>query len=450
MTEPPGATDARERALQPGRAESSPVRVGLFGKLGTGNIGNDASMEAVLQYLRADHPSAVIDAMCGGAAQVTDRYGIPAIPLNWFHSYEPRVPGPAAILLKVIGKGIDVVRTAAWVRRHDVVIVPGMGVLEASLPLRATEFPYAMFWLGVCGRFFGAKVALVSVGAGTINQRMTRWLFDGAAKLAAYRSFRNVSSRDAMVRRGVKADGDPVYPDLAFALPAPSAEAGDLQTVCVGVMAYRGSNDERKQAEQIYFRYVTATKQFVCWLADNGYRVRLVVGDTNGSDDAVVQEILTEIRQSRPELPSGAVAAEPVETLDDVMQAMAPAGSVVAIRFHNVLAGLKLCKPMIAIGYSAKHEALMEDMGVPEFCLAVKTIEGDQLIGKFVELQSRSEQLRGTLAEHNSRNQQLLGQQFAELSAKLFPVSPSGRPPVGVAPLGPNTAESASSVRSLL
>ena len=166
-------------------------RVGLFGKLGSGNIGNDASMEAVLGYLRTDHPGAVVDAMCTGAEVVAGRYGIPANPLFWYHRYEGRVPVMAAIPLKVLGKGLDIVRTAAWVRRHEAVIVPGMGVLEASLPLRPWEFPYAMFLLSASGRLFNTKVALVSVGAGRINQRMTRWLFNGAARLAFYRSYRN-------------------------------------------------------------------------------------------------------------------------------------------------------------------------------------------------------------------------------------------------------------------
>ena len=41
-------------------------RVGIFGLLGTGSIGNDASMEALLRYLRTDHPGAMVDAMCSG------------------------------------------------------------------------------------------------------------------------------------------------------------------------------------------------------------------------------------------------------------------------------------------------------------------------------------------------------------------------------------------------
>lgn len=40
-----------------------PPRVGLFGLLGSGNLGNDGSMEAVLGYLRSAHPEAVVDAI---------------------------------------------------------------------------------------------------------------------------------------------------------------------------------------------------------------------------------------------------------------------------------------------------------------------------------------------------------------------------------------------------
>jgi polysaccharide pyruvyl transferase WcaK-like protein len=405
----------------PDQASRSAPRVGLFGKLGTGNIGNDASMESVLQYLRIDHPDVVLDAMCGGAAEVTGRYGIPAIPLYWFQRYERHLSGLAAIPLKLLGKGIDIARTAAWVRRHDAVIVPGMGVLEASLPLRPWEFPYAMFLLSAFGRIFGTKVALVSVGAGVINQRMTRWLFNWAARLAYYRSYRNVASRDAMVQRGLDATTDHIYPDLAFALPAPPPEPGDGQTVCVGVMAYRGSNDERKQAERVYTSYVTAIKHFIRWLVDGGRKVRLIVGDTNGSDDTVLQEILADLRESRPDLDPSLISARPVATFDDVMQAIQPAGSVVAIRFHNVVAALKLCKPIITIGYSVKHDALMTDMGVPEFCQPVRTLDVDRLIRQFAELQSHSADVRDRLMQHNTRNQRLLDAQFSELSAVLFP-----------------------------
>jgi polysaccharide pyruvyl transferase WcaK-like protein len=66
--------------------------VGLFGNLGSGNIGNDASLEAMLKYLAADQPGAVLDAMCAGPQTVKDRYGVPAIALRWLPPGERR-PG---------------------------------------------------------------------------------------------------------------------------------------------------------------------------------------------------------------------------------------------------------------------------------------------------------------------------------------------------------------------
>jgi polysaccharide pyruvyl transferase WcaK-like protein len=409
-----------------GGAGAAAPRVGLFGKLGSGNIGNDASMEAVLSYLTTAHPDATVDAMSAGWKNVTSRYGIPAIPMCWYHRYEHAVSGIPAIAFKIAGKGIDVFRTAAWVRRHDAVIVPGMGVLEASLPLRATEFPYAMFLVCGLSRLFGTKVALVSVGAGVINQRMTRWLFNQAARFAFYRSFRNAGSRDAMRDRGVDTAGDHVYPDLAFALPVPAVTPGDPQVVCVGVMEYHGNNDDRARADEIRSSYVDGMKRFIGWLVDHDRKVRLIVGDTNGSDDGVVREILAGLLQTRPDLDPSAVVTRPVVSIADVMQEILPASSVVAIRFHNVLAALKLGKPTIAISYSPKHDALMADMGVSRFCQPVYPFDFDLLIQRFAQLQTDAAQVRQDLMEHNAANEQLLREQFTELSAALFA---SPRPP---------------------
>ena len=81
--------------------------MGLFGHLGACNIGNDASMEAVLRYLRANYPGAIIDAMCPGPERVSDRYGIGGVRMVWYQKYEQRVSGMTAVALKILGKGID-------------------------------------------------------------------------------------------------------------------------------------------------------------------------------------------------------------------------------------------------------------------------------------------------------------------------------------------------------
>jgi polysaccharide pyruvyl transferase WcaK-like protein len=399
-------------------------RVGLFGLLGSGNIGNDVSMEAVLRYLRAEHPDAIIDAMCVSPDRLSD-YDVETVPLFWYHKYEHRVSGTPAIALKVLGKGIDAFRTAAWVRRHDVVIVPGMGVLETTLPLRPWLTPYEMFLLCTSGRLFGTKVALVSVGASLINQRLTRWLFDSAARLAYYRSYRDSASRDAMRQRGLDTSRDYVYPDLAFGIPTPPCGAGDPGTVGVGVMAYYGSNDDRHRADEIHASYIENLKLFTRWLVDSGRRVRLLTSDA--SDESVVQEILADVRAYRPDLHPTWVAAEPVCSFAELTQAIAPLGTVVATRFHNIICALKLAKPTIAIGYAAKTTAIMADAGLSEFCQSADSLDVGMLTEQFSELNRRSAELKRTIAERNALNARLLEDQFRKLSAVLFPDEPSSR-----------------------
>jgi polysaccharide pyruvyl transferase WcaK-like protein len=134
----------------------------------------------------------------------------------------------------------------------------------------------------------------------------------------------------------------------------------------------------------------------------------------------VAQEIVADIRASRPGLDSSRVVAEPVATFADIARTIQSAGSVVAIRYHNVLCALKLAKPTIAIGYSPKHEALMADMGLPDFYEPVGSLDVDELIQRFSELERRSAELRQVLTKRNLVTSQLLDDQFAVLSAVLF------------------------------
>jgi polysaccharide pyruvyl transferase WcaK-like protein len=410
------------------------LRVGLFGKLGSGNIGNDASLEAMLKYLAADQPGAVLDAMCAGPQTVKDRYGVPAIALRWLPPGERRAAtGMVAAARKSVGKAVDTVRIASWVRRHEVVIVPGMGVLETTLPLRPWQFPYDMFVLCAAGRLFGTKVALVSVGASVSSERLTRWLLTAAARLAFYRSYRDELSREAMRRQGLDTSGDPVYPDLAFGLAGP-AGAGDERTVGIGLMDYTGSNeDDRGRAAAIHSAYIEKMKSFTRWLVDNGRRVRLFVGDTNNADENVVEEILVDLRAHRPDLDPAWVVAEPISTFADLRRAMEPAGTVVATRYHNVVCALMLSKPTISIGYAEKSAALMAEMGLEDYCQPVKDLDVGRLIEQFTDLESHAARVRQTITAGNLAKAPLVERQLAELSEALFGLSapgPAGQPAV--------------------
>lgn len=122
-------------------------RVGLVGLLGQGDLGYDGSLEAVLAYLGAEHPHAILDFLCTGTDQMMARYGVPATRLRWYNTQTQRAPGMTALaaksLMVPLGMIVDAFRIGTWVRRHDIVRVPGMGVLETSLPLRSWHTPFA-------------------------------------------------------------------------------------------------------------------------------------------------------------------------------------------------------------------------------------------------------------------------------------------------------------------
>ncbi len=396
-------------------------RVGLFGLFGSGNIGNDGSLEAMLTYLNAAHPDAVVDLMCQGPERIRSVYGLEAISSVWSMNHSDRPPGVTAIMLRALGKVIDVFRTASWVRRHDVVIVPGTGILEDTLPLRPWQTPYELFLVCAFSRLFRTKVALVSVGANANCKRLTRRLFTSSARLAFYRSYRDTQSRDAMRRGRLRSARDPVYPDLAFSLPTPADDPGATPTVGLGLMNYHGGTVDRQRADELHASYVAKMKSFTRWLVDNGRAVRLFSGD--GADDHVIQEVLADLRTSRPHLEPGRVVAEPISSLSDLMRQMAAVDIVVATRFHNVLCALKLAKPTVSIGYAVKNAALMTEMGLSEFCQYTSLLDVDQLIEQFTELESRSAELRPMLRERSAAYAQRLDQQFATLSALLFPAS---------------------------
>ncbi|WP_406065266.1 polysaccharide pyruvyl transferase family protein [Streptomyces sp. NBC_01077] len=389
------------------------ARVGVFGLLGSGNLGNDGSLEAVLAYLRAEHPEAVVDALCGGPEYVSARFGIPATRLHWYRGEYRTASRAGAIAGKGLGKLVDAFRTAAWVRRHDVVIVPGMGVLEATLPLRPWGFPYALFLLCASGRLFGTRVALVSVGADAIGDRPTRALVRWSARLATYRSYRDTLSRDAMRAMGVDTARDEVYPDLAFALPTPS-ERATPGLVCVGVMDFHGGNDDRARAEEIHRRYVDGATAFVRALVREGRPVRLLTGDA--CDATVVAAILHAVD-------SPLVTAAETASLADLMEETGAADTVVATRYHNLICALKAGTPTLALSYAAKSDALMARMGLDAYRHPAREVDADRLLEQFRALEKRSAELRRTLAERNLVAGRRLEQQFAALTTALFPTA---------------------------
>lgn len=403
----------RRHGATPASGPELPCRLGLFGLIGSGNLGNDASMEVVLTHLRGQFPDVVVDAMCMGPARVR-QYGIDGIPMLWSRELAAGKPRLVAVAIRGAGKLVDVFRTLRWVRRHDLVVVPGMGVLDASLPLRATGTPYAVFLLGLAGRLTRTRVALLSVGASIGSQRLVRWLFATGARLAAYRSFRDEASRRALAEHGVDTSADAVFTDLVFARPMPDPRLGDPRMVGVGIMAYGGGPDDRRHARQISEHYLRTMTSFTDWLLHHGYRVRLVWGDD--VDQPAVDAVVAGVHQQWPGLDTASFTIGRLSNLADVVDMFSEVGAVVGTRFHTVLSALRLGKPTISVGYGEKHTQLMASMGVERFSLSARHIDHTALVETFVTLEAAAPDVREVLAERNAAMTAAARRQLAELS----------------------------------
>lgn len=386
------------------------VRVGLLGRLGSGNIGNDASLEVVLAHVRRTMPDARLDALCSGARVVRERYGLEAIDLH------VDVGGGCAPWRVLRGIVTDAWRISAWVRRHDVVIVPGMGTLESTLRQRPWQMPWTLLVMALSGRVWGTRVALVGVGADAVPQRVHRVLLVSAARLAHYRSFRDEHSREQMIRMGLP-PGDSVYPDLVLGLPRAGHPAPTPGTVGLGVMAWSGDNSDRGQARRLHAAYADGLVALVRRLLDRGYRVRLLVGD---ADDVPVGRRLLAAFPSDPDR----LCLLTVSTPGELMAAVASVEVVVASRYHNIVCALRCGTPAVALAYAAKHRELLAELGLERLSHDIRHLDPERLVAQVDEVHGDLEGLRELIERRRDALDPLLEQQLDALSREVLGLVP--------------------------
>jgi polysaccharide pyruvyl transferase WcaK-like protein len=391
-------------------------RIGLFGLLGSGNIGNDASVEAIMSYLRTEYPDATIDAMCMGWERLRDRYGIATIPFQWQQVHRRR--GLSGKVLAALGKAVDGLRTAAWVRGHDVVIIPGMGILDPTLRLNPWGVPYAVYLLAACGRVFGTKVALVAVGADKAESKVTQWLYNRIVGLASYCSFRDERSREVLRAEGVDVSASSVHPDLVWTIPVAQDKPVVPNLVAVGVMEYHGGWADPAGASDVYASYTKSMADFTRWLLETGHDVRLYYGDE--VDKPALDKIYADVRDSLPGIAADRLTADYATSYPEVTKLLEPVATVVATRFHSVMFGLKLGKPTVALSYARKIDSLMADLGLGEYCLPAGAIDLEALKARFTEAEARRDDIVPALEKTVAERSQAAQEQFTELSRSLL------------------------------
>lgn len=372
-------------------------RICLFGQFGQDNYGNDGSLAAMLLFLRETWPEAILSCVCTDPEKVKRDHDIPSVPIKWDGISTPALRLLNKLTLTMPHKLGNWLAAIRHMRNFDVLLLPGTGPL---CDFYAGPFgrPYAVFRWTVAARLAGARVFFVSVGAGPAYRRLSRWLLISATRLATYRSFRDMHSKEYLGSVGVDTRRDAVYPDLAFKLPVPVPglpRSGSLDanpaTIVVGVMNYNGWHGHARPDDTVYDTYVAKITRVVRNLLDRGFRIRIMVGDVSDRHTvARLQGALAADRYTDPGEPvsstaPGQVIVEPVNCLADVMRQFSDASVVIASRFHNVVCALKLTRPTISLGYENKNDAVMQTFDLAQFCQHIEHFDPDWVLRQVEE-----------------------------------------------------------------
>jgi polysaccharide pyruvyl transferase WcaK-like protein len=255
------------------------------------------------------------------------------------------------------------------------------------------------------------QFVIMGVGTGTLQNWLSKYFVKNALGKASFRSFRDTGSRDlACVPRLTR--NDTIGPDLAFGLdvsgyPDTSGKSGNSLHVALSPMSYLDPRFWPDKDKQAYDRYISLLAGLVNTVTSQGHKVSLFASD--GADERTITD-LKRVLESSPA--SGKVNTPRVKTVKELLTLFAGADVVVASRLHGVLLSCVMERPTLALSYDRKVNALMNDLGLSQYCREIEGVEGPALKDLFAQLAKNRREVRDQLKTRVLAAKENLNQQF--------------------------------------
>src|SRR5258707_11245383 len=155
-----------------------PARIGLYGSFGAGNLGNECTLQAVIERVLRRWPDAQLLCFCSNPQDVRTRHNIAAFPseaVDTIAAERPRSGGRLsrlARIFRIVFRRIPLelvhwAKSLRAVSRTDMLIVAGTGIVGDDLcgPL---GWPYEIFKLFTFGPFGRDKLVFLNVAVWTM------------------------------------------------------------------------------------------------------------------------------------------------------------------------------------------------------------------------------------------------------------------------------------------
>jgi polysaccharide pyruvyl transferase WcaK-like protein len=399
------------------------ARISLYGNFGAGNLGNECTLQAVIEQTSRRWPGARFLCFCTNPQDVRSRHNIAAFPSNAVHQstaerFDSGARRSLTRIFRIAFKRIPL-ELVHWIKclrelsRTDVLIVAGTGIVADYLT-GPQGFPYDIFKLSMLAALCRVKLVFLSIGAGPINHPLSRWLLRRSLAMADHRSYRDEASKQYLLKIGFNTDDDLVYPDVVFGLSqgnlAFNDRTGRRRIIGLGIKDYASGEPDASR------EYLDTMATFVSWLQGRGYSVRLLIGDIQY--DTSVIKAFVDILKSR-DMPTDAPAliAEPALTVDELLRQVGGTDAVISARYHNLVMALIQNKPVIALSDHAKLDSLVTDFGLAQYLLPLQHLSSDALIDAFKKLENDVERLKPYINAELEKYRQELDALFASLPA---------------------------------
>ncbi|MDP2691166.1 MAG: polysaccharide pyruvyl transferase family protein [bacterium] len=318
------------------------MKLALFGNYGVNNLGDDLILKGFLNQ----HPDDEVMVFCGNPDRVHKQFGLEAHPFfpGGFRSiWKYLISSPYRRLFK---RGLRELKSA------DRIFVGGGGILVDR------HFKAVFLWWRQLRNISrsGTPFAFVA-NSFELKHWWSQWLFKTYLKSAEQVTVRDSASLRLAHSLGAQAK---LVEDLAMENVGVKFRMKDPKKTIVLALCKWGL-DKRKMAE---------LRNFVRSRQEEGFEVIGLAFQTEGDDD---REVFAELDTGIP-VRSG---------MEEVLTELGNCNLIVGMRFHSVLLGLKMQKPVIAIAYQKKVRHLMEDAGKEMLCLEIQNLNGEKLQSVF-------------------------------------------------------------------
>jgi polysaccharide pyruvyl transferase WcaK-like protein len=443
------------------------VKIGVFGHYGRKNLGDEATIQAVIQNIKLRIPEASIIGFSIKPEDTTIRHKINAFPItkagivnnnasesnkqpdnqkpylekteldnkvrkldyNRFKNAIKRIPFLYGFLkgLKDGMKGlVNLISDFKYfpqfyksLKGIDLLLITGSNQIVDNFG-GPWDFPYNLFKWSILSKLAGTKLYYISVGAGPINSRLSCFFLRWALRLADYISLRDNPSKQLIEKIGFHGKSY-VYPDLAHSLNfnrsefiAKNLHLNNSTLPVIGINPLPMYNPEYWwiSDQNKYNSYLKRLSVYCSQLISEGYPVFFFA--TQPRDNAVIDDVLNALK---PELAHRVIGFQEKisgHTVDNLMEKISHADIIIATRFHATVLAFVAEKPVIALYYYRKARDLMMEMGQDQYSLDIDNFTSEELWNCLKKLEKnfndevkkikeKNKSLRGSLNEQYDR-----------------------------------------------